>query len=267
MSDRLTFGYFAQEETTREASERLREWMAERLGCPLELSYSGGYEALAKDLEAENVDCAWLPPVAYVKVPAAHVEPLLALERGRRTGYQSALVVRADSPIERVEQLRNARAAWVDAWSASGFVVPRVGLKRLGIDPRNLFRVEAFHGSHSAALRAVLDGAADVTGTHARPKASGEEGFEGSWTLVEGKAMRVLRTFGDVPSDLIAVRPGLSAEKKQSLSNVFKEAATAKSAEIKAIFGADRFADVPSRRGYDDLRTSLEDANRAGLFD
>lgn len=267
MTDTLNFGYFAQEESTREASERLRVWMSDKLGVPMALHYCGGYEALAREVESDRIDVAWLPPVAYVKIDAAKVEPLLTLERGRQTGYKSALVVRSDSTIEKVEDLRGARAAWVDAWSASGFVVPRVGLKQMGIDPRNLFRVEAFYGSHSAALRAVIDGAADVTGTHARPKASGEEGFEGSWTLVDGVAMRVLRTFGEVPADLICVRPSLAEDLKRRIAEVFKEAvAGERKAEVKAIFGADRFNDGTTK-GYDDLRASLREANAAGLFD
>lgn len=266
MTSSLTFGYFAQEETTRAASERLREWMSEKLGFRLELHFAGGYEALTRDVESGKVDMAWLPPVAYVKADPTKVTPLLALVRGRQTGYQGALVVRSDAPYERLEDLRNARAAWVDAWSASGFVVPRVGMKKAGIDPRNFFRTESFHGSHSAALRAVIDGAADVTGSHARPKASGDEGFEGSWTLVDGVAMRVLRTFGEVPSDLICVRAALETPVRNRLADVFKEAATAQRAEVKAIFGADRFTDA-SQAGYDELRASLAEASKAGLFD
>jgi len=266
MTQALTFGYFAQEDATRAASERLREWMSETLGVTMNLHYAGGYEALTRDVESGKVDLAWLPPVAYVKVDPDKVDPLLALERGRQIGYKAALVVRSDSTYERIEDLQNARAAWVDAWSASGFVVPRVGMKKLGIDPRSFFRVEAFYGSHSAAIRAVIDGAADVTATHARPKASGEEGFEGSWTLVDGVAMRVLRTFGEVPSDLICVRKSVEEPLRTRVANAFKDAATSHKAEIKAIFGADRFTDG-SAAGYDELRSSLAEANAAGLFD
>lgn len=266
MTSALTFGYFAQEDATKEASERLRTWMSERLGIPLNLHYAGGYEALTRDVESGKVDLAWLPPVAYVKLDPSKAEPLLSLVRGRQIGYKAALVVRSDSTYERLEDLRNARAAWVDAWSASGFVVPRVGMKKLGVDPRSFFRVEAFYGSHSAAIRAVIDGAADVTATHARPKASGEEGFEGSWTLVDGVAMRVLRTFGEVPSDVICVRTSIEEPLRKRVADTFKEAATAQKAEIKAIFGADSFADG-SAAGYDELRTSLAEATAAGLFD
>jgi ABC-type phosphate/phosphonate transport system substrate-binding protein len=111
MTSSLTFGYFAQEETTRAASERLREWMSEKLGFRLELHFAGGYEALTRDVESGKVDMAWLPPVAYVKADPTKVTPLLALVRGRQTGYQGALVVRSDAPYERLEDLRNARAA------------------------------------------------------------------------------------------------------------------------------------------------------------
>ncbi len=267
MSETFTFGYFAHEESTQEASERLRQWMSSRLGVPMKLQFAGGYEALAREVEAGSVDLAWLPPVVFVKVRPGAAEPLVSLLRGRAKGYQSVLVVRADSSIHRLKDLRNTRAAWVDAWSASGFVVPRVGLSSLGIDPRTLFRVEAFHGSHGAATRAVVDGAADVTGTHARLKEAGDEGVEGPWALVDGVAMRVLQSFGAVPSDLICTRPDLPAEEKKALHDAFIAAAEGPmKAEVKAIFGADAFAEG-SATGYDDLRKELEKATKAGLFD
>ena len=77
MTDTLTFGYFAQEESTREASERLRAWMSERLGVPMSLHFCGGYEALAREVESGKVDVAWLPPVAFVKLPPEKVDCLL----------------------------------------------------------------------------------------------------------------------------------------------------------------------------------------------
>ena len=113
----------------------------------------------------------------------------------------------------------------------------------------------------------TIDGAADVTGTHARPKASGEEGVEGSWTLVDNVAMRVLRTFGEVPADLICVRPALPTDLKTRIAEAFKAACAGEpKADVKAIFGADRFTDAPTS-GYAALRASLTEANAAGLFD
>ena len=49
--------------------------------------------------------------------------------------------------------------AYHRAWSAAGFVLPRVKLALLGVDPRTVFRTEKFHGSHRAALQALVDGA------------------------------------------------------------------------------------------------------------
>lgn len=260
----VTFGYFSHDSGTREAAERLRVWMSDRIGEPMVLRYAGGYEALAREVDAATVDVAWLPPVVYVRLPPGRAEPLVSVVRGEQTGYESVLLVRADSPIHTLAELRQSRAAWVDAWSASGFVVPRVGLKSMGVDPRTLFRVEAFHGSHRAAIRAVVDGAADVTGTHAGPDEATGSGEE--WTGVTGVAMRVLHSFGAVPSDLIAVRTALAPEARARLRDAFVAAGEGPmKEEIRLIFGADAFR-TDGGSDYDSFRTGLAKADADGLF-
>ena len=55
-----------------------------------------------------------------------------------------------------------------------GFVLPRVKLALLGVDPRTLFRTETFHGSgNCSAIKALLAGACDVAGTFATADKTG----------------------------------------------------------------------------------------------
>jgi len=79
-----------------------------------------------------------------------------------------------------LDDLRGARAGWVDPWSATGFVVPRIELARRGIVPTSYalherrayptstFRSEKFHGTHQETLRALARGDFDVAGTFAQ---------------------------------------------------------------------------------------------------
>ena len=68
------------------------------------------------------------------------VTPIGSILRDGKSAYEAALVVRADSNVRTIDSLRGTRAGWVDPWSAAGFVLPRVKLALLGIDPRNVFR-------------------------------------------------------------------------------------------------------------------------------
>src|SRR5262249_28186849 len=142
---------------------------------------------------------------------------------GTTTGYQSVLLVRSSSPVVTLEALRGLSAAWVDPMSASGYVLPRLQLAALGLDPRTLFGVERFYGSHPPAVRALLDGAADVAATFVGVG----DGVVSrrSWTNeVEAPSdLRVLATFGEIPADLIAVRHDMPNDARESLANAFRD--------------------------------------------
>src|SRR5205085_12236058 len=138
---------------------------------------------LAQDVRDAKVDIAWLPPIVYVRLADA-VVPLGSILRGGRLSFEAALVVPSASRIKSIEGLRGTRAGWVDPWSAAGFVLPRVKLALLGVDPRTVFRTEKFHGSHRAALQALAEGACDVVGTYARADDKGEV-TEGAWSEIE----------------------------------------------------------------------------------
>src|SRR5204863_7068312 len=87
------------------------------------------YATLAARVRDGSIDIAWLPPIVLLRVGQA-ATPIVSLVRSERSGsgggFETALVVRADSTIHTVEGLRGMRAAWVDEWSAAGYVIPRL---------------------------------------------------------------------------------------------------------------------------------------------
>src|SRR5262249_8922646 len=77
-------------------------------------------------------------------------------ERAGRLTYRSAILVAADSPVRTVAELDQARAAWTDERSASGYLFPRLHLERSGGASR--LASERFYGPSSAACAAVAGG-------------------------------------------------------------------------------------------------------------
>lgn len=246
--------------------EALAKWMSASTALELERKDAESYEALADAVRAGAVDVAWLPPIVYVRLGDA-VEPLGSIERGGKRAYEAALVVRDDSRIKTIEALRGTRAGWVDPWSAAGFVLPRVKLALLGVDPRNLFRTETFHGSHRAAVRALIDGACDVAGTYARADDSGKV-TAGSWSEVDGAKIRVLATFGAIPPDVIAVRSDLEPPRRQAAREALRKACASPEAAplLEAVFNGTQLREDLSN-SYDALESALKMASARGLFD
>lgn len=267
LSSQIVFGLVAPSAGTgiEQSIDPIVRRMSELMGVAIERRDAASYEALATDVREGRVDVAWLPPIVFVRLGDA-VTPLGSILRGNGAGYEAALIVRADSKIQTVDALRGTRAGWVDRWSAAGFVLPRVKLALLGVDPRTLFRTETFHGSHRSAIKALLEGACDVAGTYARADAKGDV-TTGAWSEIEGADVRVLATFGAIPPDVLAVRssvaPDLRAKTLAALKDVCADASHRP--RIRAVFGGEELTEGLAP-GYDTLQKALEMASARGIF-
>ena len=245
-------------------------WLDDRADAAVSTRFLDGYRALAASLRDGTVDLAWLPPVVFVMLQKLGVvEALVSNHRAGHAAMHSVLVVQEGARIHTLDGLRGTRAAWVDPYSATGYVVPRLQLAAFGVDPRSAFKEQRFHGSHDAVLEAVAFGAADVAGTFARVDGTGIVS-SGSWSNLPRlrSHVRVLATFGEIPADVIAVRAGLDPALTARLADAFVASANeALSRElIKRLFGVDEF-----RRGnmksYTGLRIAVEQARNGGLLE
>jgi ABC-type phosphate/phosphonate transport system substrate-binding protein len=168
--------------------------------------------------------------------------------------------------VRTVDALRGTRAGWVDPWSAAGFVLPRVKLALSGVDPRTLFRTETFHGSHRAAIQALVDGASDVAGTYARADDDGNVS-RGAWSEVDGASVRVLATFGAIPPDALVVRSEVAGDLHEIAVTAFKAVCADEESRpwFREVFGGDELIEGLAP-GYDTLQSALEMANARGIF-
>jgi phosphate/phosphite/phosphonate ABC transporter binding protein len=254
----------------REASapfDALAAWMLAHTGVEVERKTAPSYQELAASMREGTSDVAWLPPVAYAWLAEA-VNPVGSIVREGRTSYSSALVVAEDSKLEALADLRETRAGWVDPWSAAGFVVPRLELARAGMDPQATFKTETFYGNHRDALLALMKGACDVSATFARTPEDGEPTTEGGWSKLEDVRVRVLATFGPIPTDVIVVRRNLAPTSYERILAAFREACSDAAARplVRAVFGGDELREG-IEPGHDSLRRAYERAMANGLFD
>lgn len=271
---RLVFGLVAPAPAAEGSASfaALGAWLLENHHLAVERRAWPTYRALADSVREGKSDVAWLPPVVYAWLAEA-VNPLGSIVRGGSTTYSAALVAREDSTIRTLADLKGLapsarkRAGWVDPWSAAGYVVPRIELARAGIDPTTAFATETFYGNHRDALLALGRGDCDLAGTYARTRAEGSEP-EGAWSELEDVRVRVVATFGSIPSDVIAARRNLAPAHLERVLEAFRAAsadATARSL-VGAVFGGDELREG-IEPGHDALRSSFERATANGLFD
>jgi phosphonate transport system substrate-binding protein len=143
----------------------LADRIADRLGRPVELVVGRSFDQFERGKADLGVICG-LPYVWLAARRPPPVEPLAApvLAGDRYAGrpvYYSDVIVRRDSPISCLEELRGYSWAYNEPASHSGHTVTLYSLVRMGAEPGFFARVvEA--GFHQRAIRLVAGGAVDA---------------------------------------------------------------------------------------------------------
>jgi phosphate/phosphite/phosphonate ABC transporter binding protein len=267
------FGYGAggSSSSQRDRFARFAEVLGKRTRLDVQIFESSSYEELATAVVSGYVDVAWLPPIPFLAL-AKHdtVTPLASLHRGGRSSFKSVIIVRADSRFRSPADLVGARAAWVDRYSASGFVVPRVALSHLGIDARTAFPQQRFWRSHDTVARVVIGGRADFGATYAGVDDESGEIVRGAWLDVKGASdvVRVLSILGEIPGDVVAANAAMDAAKKQRITEGLVGISRDGPSRLLAndAFGIEEFRAFEDA-GYAELRTLTEAASDVGLLD
>lgn len=119
-------------------------------------------------LVGRRADLAYTSVGMYVQAWIAsnhNVVPLAAVrQKDGGDTYRGLMVVRADSAIHGIADMKGRSVAWTGTGSAVGYMVPRAALIGMGIDTdRNTYFSKAtFAGSAEAAVMGVLDGRWDA---------------------------------------------------------------------------------------------------------
>lgn len=148
-------------------SELLINQLSENLGMPIESFVASDYNGVIEALRAGHVDIAYLGPFSYVKAAEiADVEAFVVAEtqKAGSVAYHSQIIVPTSSTdINDITDLKGKDFAFVSPTSTSGYIVPLVGLKEAGIDPKTFFGNVVYTGAHDANILSVknnrIDGA------------------------------------------------------------------------------------------------------------
>ncbi len=195
------------------------------------------YDRLLKRLHLGEVDLAWLPPVVALSALRDDAVPVALPVRGDTPWFWSALFTRSNSQIASLEDLRRARAVWVDGDSASGYLVIRAALRADGVNPDSLFQSELFAQSHEEAVRAVLADPASVGATYMHLDADGELVRSG-WGVAP---VRVLKRAGPIPADVLAAASGLAPASRERVASALADPDPELLAASSTLFSARRF--------------------------
>ncbi|MEQ1878709.1 MAG: phosphate/phosphite/phosphonate ABC transporter substrate-binding protein, partial [Bdellovibrionia bacterium] len=119
--------------------------------------------------------------------------------------YYSVVVTKKSSGIKKLEDLKGKTLAFVDEKSGSGYLYPKVMLKRKKIDPEKFFKKTYFAGNHQSAILAVVEGKADAAAVFS----DSTDGSKSAWSNFSPQTIsqqKVLWVSDPIPNDPFAVR-------------------------------------------------------------
>jgi len=123
-------------------------------------SYTAAIEALCADPPQAHMGA--LATFSYIlAAEKGCVETALISTRYGNAYYNGQFLVHVDSGLEKLEDLAGKTYCRVDVTSASGWIVPSIMLKGLGIDPETDLAEIVDAGSHDAVVAGVYNGDCD----------------------------------------------------------------------------------------------------------
>ena len=240
----------------------LADRIGDRLGRPVELVAGRSFDQFEHGEADLGVICG-LPYVWLAARRPPAVEPLAApvLTGDRYAGrpvYFSDVIVRRDSPITCLEELRGCSWAYNEPASHSGHTVTLYSLVRMGAEPGFFSRVvEA--GFHQRAIRMVHAGAVDAAAIDSQVLA-----IELRDHPQLADRLRVVGTFGPSTIQPVVATSRLRDQLKDEIRELLVELGDDPSARPTLAYGfIDRFSPVDDA-AYDDIRAMLTAVEAAG---
>lgn len=196
--DALVFGVstYVPPELQAKKYAPLVEYVEAELERPVELLVTRDSAELARRFAAGEIAIAALNPLAYVRVhrEAPGTELLATPVTAGGASFEVHIVARADSEIDSLDDLEGKVFCYVPS-AASGYLVPRVMLRRAGVDPDHAFASTHLVADHLSALRYVDSSICDATAVYASLLfESGEHGLN-PYTF------RIVDTSERIPND------------------------------------------------------------------
>lgn len=186
----------------------LSDYLSRKLGRKVELKASVDFEEACNDIGKNITQLCSMGPSSYIAARSSYDIEVIAKALREGKPYQHAVIItRPDKNINSVEELKGKTFAFVDAYSTTGYIVPRAMLLEAGIDMKDLHHYN-YLGSHDDVAKAVLSGDFDAGGV-----------MENTAHRFKEQGLKFLKISGDIPEFNICVNKSLSKEEVSMLKS------------------------------------------------
>lgn len=211
---KLGVGMFQPDREKNDATYRpLAQYLASRLGRPVQLRTVDSWEGLAKSLVNGETDIALMGPWGYVLANHfAEAQVVSTILYQGKPEYFALIVTHPDSGLESIADLIGAKGkgrtfAFGDKGSTSGYLIPRHFFMQQGVDPEKHFS-RVVYTKHQAIQTQVSAGQLDAGADFNRNRtAMIEQG------LIKAERSKIIWQSAPLPNDAFAVSAALFSDK------------------------------------------------------
>jgi phosphonate transport system substrate-binding protein len=201
-----------------EGGQEIAQLLKQATGLHFTTSVATSYAAVIEAMGAGKVDIGWLATFSYVLAREKYdVDLLLIVVRFGKPFYRGQIMVRADSGIKTLADLKGKTFAYVDPASTSGHLYPKALLLANGHDPDKFFSQSVFAGSHNAVVLSLLKGEVDAGAAYDGSRLAVAKSYPDVF-----KKVRVIAYTQDIPNDTVTARKGLPVAIKNKIREGLK---------------------------------------------
>ncbi|MGN6699071.1 MAG: phosphate/phosphite/phosphonate ABC transporter substrate-binding protein [Thermomicrobiales bacterium] len=144
------------------SGQKIADFIGKQTGYKVTSTTATSYAAVTQSITSKKTDLAWVSPLSYVQ---AHDQngcyPITASIRNGTKGYKAFIIVKSDSDIKELKDLKGKRFAFGDPLSASGTLYPKAAMLKAGLNPDNDLKAQNISSASSVAI-AVYQGQVDA---------------------------------------------------------------------------------------------------------
>ncbi|MCW9139313.1 phosphate/phosphite/phosphonate ABC transporter substrate-binding protein [Staphylococcus haemolyticus] len=238
----------------------LQQLLSDELEVPVKVHIATNYNTMVEGLKSKKIDIAFISPVSYTLAHDAHAADVLLKSKGYLVDnkgnqthhlvdyYRSQIVVRKDSNINHLKDLKDKKIALQDVESTSGYIYPLATLMEKGIKKSDI-QIQQVKG-HDQGLIALLNHDVEAVATYQDARADLKKDDPDIY-----QETKVIYRTKKIPNDTISVRNDMSNKWKNKISQAFINISHTKK-------GKQIISDIYGHQGYEKAKDSDFDTVR-----
>ncbi|MCK4472574.1 MAG: phosphate/phosphite/phosphonate ABC transporter substrate-binding protein [Anaerolineae bacterium] len=201
------------------SADEIADLLSEKTGYVIKGNVATSYSAVIEAMGTGKAHMGTLATFAYILAHEKYgVDCALVSVRYGSPYYNGEIIAGADTGITKLEDLKGKTMCWVDATSASGYIVPRIMVMAAGVDPDTDLAQQVEVGSHDGVALAVYQGDCDAGACYIDARDKIEDDFPD----VKEKTI-VIAESPEIPNDGLQFIKDFPPEMRENIVKAFLE--------------------------------------------